>query len=750
MKKIFAFTLALMLFAGVADARKVKGSVKSGDEKLSGVIVTDGVNFTKTKKNGKFKFDIEENAEFVYIVTPSGYVADWTSGVPQFYQEAAGRNKFNFELNKTASGDTYSFIAVSDPQARNEEHFAKFAAEPVADLAKTASKLEGQAVGIILGDICWDVLPILEDYKKEIVRTGIPFYPVVGNHDHDRNAEGGDIAATAAYRKIMGPENYAFFLGDDVVIVLDNIIYSANKKYMEGYAPHVISWVKGLERLIPHDSDLYIAQHSPVRKRRLAYSQKIENANDIFDIVRGHDVIFISGHSHVNLNHEFEKGIVDHNVAAICGAWWDTEHCTDGTPRGYKVYTKKDGQLKWYYKPVDHDKDYQVEIFKPGQASKHPNSVVLNVWDWDPAWKVEWFEDGKPMGKLLPVSDYSPAFINEIRSVYHDQGKKTPDYKLPSAEHHYFAATPSQYAKNVTVSVTSRFGHSWVYNIDMSDYVDVQAHRGGAGLMPENTIEAMKHALDMGMNTLELDLQVSQDGQIVVSHDPYFHHRYAIRPDGSYVQKEDAKEYIYTMPYSEVVKYDVGSRPSEVWPEKACVKTVKPLAEDLIDFVENYTKEKGLSPVRYNIEIKSKDAAGEGQNWPTYDAFVTACCKFLHSKQLDDRLVVQSFDVRALNYMHEKYPEFILSYLVDAKAPDFETFMAKLKFTPQWLSPHHSITDEALVQKCREKGMKIVPWTVDKPEDIKRILDLKVDAIISNYPDRVLLQTRGYVFPNDK
>ena len=264
--------------------------------------------------------------------------------------------------------------------------------------------------------------------------------------------------------------------------------------------------------------------------------------------------------------------------------------------------------------------------------------------------------------------------------------------------------------------------------------------------MPENTIEAMKHALDMGVNTLELDLQISADGQIVVSHDPYFHHRYAIRPDGSYIGKDDPKEYIYRMPYSEVAKYDVGSRPSEVWPEKACVKTVKPLADELIDFVENYTKEMGYSPVRYNIEIKSKDAVGEGQNWPTYDSFVRSCALLLHSKDLGDRLVVQSFDVRALEYMEERYPEFILSYLVDAKAPDFETYMGYLEFTPQWLSPHHSITDEALVQKCREKGMKIVPWTVDNPEDIRRIIDLGVEAIISNYPDRVLEQTRGFVF----
>ena len=651
-----------------------------------------------------------------------------------------------FDLKKTAPSKDYSIVAIADPQTRTPEHFSQFAGKPLEDVCQTTKSLDGVAVGLALGDICWDEFDRIDDYKAEIVRTGIPFYPVVGNHDHELEVT-GDLKSTALYREKLGPENYAFFLGNDVVIVVDNIIYNTQKNYVEGYADHVIKWVKGLERQIPFSSDLYIAQHCPLRKW-FEDNAKIANANDLLEVVRGHKVTFISGHTHINNVLQYESNISEHNVAAICGSWWDTDHCTDGTPSGYKVFTKQDGKLSWYYKSVGHDKNHQVEVYKPGQTSMHPNSVVLNIWDWDPSWMVEWFEDGKPMGKLKPVHEYSPVYVHEINAAFAD--KKIPSYKRPKINYHYFAATPSQYAKHVTVSVENPFGKSWVYDVDMSEYIDVQAHRGGAGLMPENTIEAMKHALDMGVNTLELDLQLSKDGLVVVSHDPYFHHRYAIRPDGSYVEKDDPKEYIYTMPYSEVAKYDVGSRESEVWPGKACIKTVKPLANDLIDFVENYTKENGLSPVRYNIEIKSKDAAGEGQNWPTYDRFVTECCKFLHSKQLDDRLVVQSFDVRALNYMHEKYPEFILSYLVDANAPDFDTYMGYLKFTPQWLSPHHTITDEALVQKCREKGIKLVPWTVDKPEDIKRILDLGVEAIISNYPDRVLMQTRGYVFPKEK
>ena len=743
MKRLIVLFLSLAALCNVAEARVVSGSVTCGKKKLSDVIVTDGKNFTKTQK-GKFEFEIDDNAEFVYIVTPSGYVADWSNGVPAFYQSAEGVNKFNFELTQTPATGEYSIVAIADPQTKTLKQFNKFAGKPMADLCETTKNLDGVAVGLALGDICWDKLELLENYKKEIVRTGIPFYPVAGNHDHDLNAN-GDIATTAAYRKVMGPENYAFCLGNDVVIVVDNIIYQTKKKYDEGYADHVLAWVKGLVELLPADADLYIAQHAPVYHWDQG-QRKIVNYEKLFDIVSGHTVNFLSGHTHINNYFDYGNNIYEHNIASICGAWWDTDHCTDGTPSGYKVFTKKGNELTWYYKSVGQPKNFQVELFKMGQAPFHPNSVVVNVWDWDPQWKVEWYQDGTYMGELQPVNEISPLYAKEIHEVFAAKGEKTPNFKKSRINYHYFAATPSQYAKTVKITVKSRFGQTWSYDFDMTDYVDVQAHRGGAGRVPENTIEAMKYALDLGVNTLELDLQISKDGQVVVSHDPYFHSRYGIRPDGSYIEKDDPKEYIYTMDYELVKKYDVGSRPSTVWPEKACFPTVKPLATDLLDFVENYVKEKGYSPVRYNIEVKSKAGKGEGENWPEYQAFADACIELLMSKNLGDRLVVQCFDTRALNYMHEKYPSMIYSYLVDAKIKDFDTYMAKLNFTPTWLSPHFSIVDEALVKRCKEMGIKMVPWTVDKPEDIKRMIDLKVEAIISNYPDRLIEQTRGFFY----
>lgn len=356
--------------------------------------------------------------------------------------------------------------------------------------------------------------------------------------------------------------------------------------------------------------------------------------------------------------------------------------------------------------------DENVSVTGLGQSTSHPNAVVVNVSGISLFLDTEWYQDGVSMGSMLKLS----------KGCY--------------------MAVPSQYAESVTLVVKGLFGRKLTFEVDLTDYIDLQAHRGGAGLMPENTLEAMIAAVDMGVNTLELDLVLSADGQVVVSHDSYFHSRYSIRPDSSLVMKEEPKEWLYKLTYEDIIKYDVGSRACDVWPDKKCFPAVKPLLSELIDSVESYTESNGLSPMRYNIEVKSKAGSGEGVDWADYTVLSDACIDVLLSKQLGDRLVVQCFDTRALNYMHSEHPEVKYSYLVGAEVDDVPAALSMLDFTPTWLSPHYSITDESLVSLCREKGMRIVPWTVDNPEDIKKMIALDVDAIISNYPDRLIQQIR--------
>jgi glycerophosphoryl diester phosphodiesterase len=363
----------------------------------------------------------------------------------------------------------------------------------------------------------------------------------------------------------------------------------------------------------------------------------------------------------------------------------------------------------------------KVKIIGLGKTQCHPNSIVVTA---NKDFLAKWSEDGVNKGNMTLVKNPSSLDKKEIGSKF-------------------FMATPSQYAKKLVITIIPTKGKKWTQVYDMSSYVDVQAHRGGAGLKPENTLNSMTNAIKLGVNTLEMDMQVSKDGKVVISHDPYFHPRYSTRPNGTLVDAKDPKEYLFTMPYDSIARYEVGMRPNTVWPNQAKEKAFKPLASVLIDSVEHFTALNGYSPMRYNIEVKSKAGKGEGTLWPEYRQFVDVCIPLLLSKNLGDRLVVQCFDERALNYMHEKYPGLKLSYLVEPKDGDFETYMAKLNFTPDWLSPETSMVNKELVDKCHAKGIKVVPWTVDTPENIQKMIDCGSDAIISNYPDMLLKITRG-------
>ena len=471
---IFIFAAVISMLWGVdAFARTVTGKVVCGQQKLSNVIVTDGFKFTKTKKNGEFKMNLADSAKFVYIVTPSGYAGDWSTGAPQFYHKLDDRDTYTFDLIKTGDPSTrYNIVAVGDPQPSKDRHCDEFDGEPLEDLCQTISGLEGPTVGLVLGDVCFNVYRLMARWKQSIVRTGIPFYAVPGNHDHVHEFD-TDRKSTETYTEYFGPENYAFFIGKDVVIMLDNIIHGLRNKhkYTEGYSDEQLAWVKALLKYIPKGADIYVGQHSPTNGRAYLSGGKetdmILKGCDFLSLFEDRNVHIISGHNHINMNFQYAPNIVEHNVAAICGTWWDAYHCKDGTPRGYKVYTKKDGILTWYYKSVGKDKDFQYEIFRPGETKKNPESVVVNLWDYDRNWRVLWFEDGVHKGSMKRVKEYNPLHTAEVEATFAKKGKPVTNWKKTTKSNHYFAAKPSEGAKKITIIISNPFGKEWVENINL-------------------------------------------------------------------------------------------------------------------------------------------------------------------------------------------------------------------------------------------------------------------------------------------
>jgi len=254
--------------------------------------------------------------------------------------------------------------------------------------------------------------------------------------------------------------------------------------------------------------------------------------------------------------------------------------------------------------------------------------------------------------------------------------------------------------------------------------------------MPENTIPAMITALDLGVTTLEMDAVVSKDNKIVVSHEPWFEAEITTKPDGSFIKPAEAMQYnIFQMNYDEIVKYDVGMKPHPRFPQQQKIKAIKPLLADLFDSVAESMKIRRRPLPYFNIETKCLPA-GDNKFHPKPAEFVELLMAVIKERQLEERVIIQSFDFRTLKYLHEKYPSIKTAMLIeDSDVNDFEGQLKRLGYTPQIYSPNHTLVDDELVKQCHDKGMKIIPWTVNDKKQINKLKKMGVDGIITDYPD---------------
>jgi glycerophosphoryl diester phosphodiesterase len=266
--------------------------------------------------------------------------------------------------------------------------------------------------------------------------------------------------------------------------------------------------------------------------------------------------------------------------------------------------------------------------------------------------------------------------------------------------------------------------------------LDKQGHRGCRGLFPENTIPGFLNAIDLGVTTLEMDAVITKDNQVILSHEPFFNHEISTLPDGKYINETEEKEFnIYKMKYSEVTRYDVGQKPHPRFPQQQKIKAVKPLLSDVIDAVEMYAKAKLKKPLFYNIETKTQPQT-DGVFHPEPKDFVEMLMKVILQKKIEDRVIIQSFDRRTLQYLHQKYPTITTALLVeDFDKKDFENQIADLGFLPSIYSPAQELVTQKLIQECHQKSVKLIPWTVNNPKKIKEFIAMGVDGIISDYPN---------------
>ena len=260
-------------------------------------------------------------------------------------------------------------------------------------------------------------------------------------------------------------------------------------------------------------------------------------------------------------------------------------------------------------------------------------------------------------------------------------------------------------------------------------------HRGSRGFMPENTIPAMIKAIEDGANIIEVDVHVTKDNKVIVYHDASFNPDYTTMPDGSEIPVAERKKYtFYQMLYSDIRPFVIGMKPYPLFPQQQRLATYTPLLAELIDSVEAYTKATKRPAVSYLIEVKSSEKT-DGFEQPAPEEFMRLMMAELKPLRLGKRMIVQSFDMRPLQVLHKQYPKLALGFLTgDAKMTADEN-LSRLGFNPTFYNPHFSLVNEELVKKCHAKGIRITPWTVNTLSDMKRLRQLNVDGIITDYPN---------------
>ena len=277
-------------------------------------------------------------------------------------------------------------------------------------------------------------------------------------------------------------------------------------------------------------------------------------------------------------------------------------------------------------------------------------------------------------------------------------------------------------------------------NVEKGNYVqegfDKEGHRGCRGLMPENTIPAMLYALGMGVTTLEMDISFTKDKKAILSHEPFFNHEITTKPDGSFIDEKDEKSFnIYQMTYEQVKTYDVGMKPHPRFPKQQKIKVNKPLLGDVIDAVNKDMMTRRRPFPYYNIETKTQPATDNIYH-PAPAEFVELLMAVIKEKGIEDHVIIQSFDFRTLQYLHQHYPEIKTAMLIeDFDKRGLDVQLKALGFIPSIYSPAYQLVNEELIKKCHEQNIKVIPWTVNDKLKIEELKKMGVDGIITDYPD---------------
>ncbi len=511
-----------VLIAGCSNDRKgggpstgsLTGRVASADgTPLAGVVVSDGLLITRTDADGNYALDSDKELGCVFISIPSGYMpAADACAIPRFFartEKPAGQSERHDFTLTPVDNDRHTVIAATDHHLADRESrdVAQFTADGgfIDDVKAVAAAARTPVYSVCMGDMSWDEYWhkhgfMLPDVRQLYARHDFPcpVFHAMGNHDNDPWCD-SDQAASAAFRREIGPAYYSFNLGELHYAVLDNIVY-VNTGGRQGaigkldYEVRIddrqLAWLRAdLAAVADKTAPLVIVMHAQLHwwqrgggdvAWKYAFTRGAER---LLEALAGFsEVHLITGHSHMNFR-LLNGNVREHNIAATSGTWWWTGQihddyavniCLDGSPGGYEVFEVDGRDIRWYYKGIGLSGDRQFRAYDMNEVLKNerirasgdftptgtsggmndaygPNDILVNIWGWQPDWTVRVTENGRELPGVRVVGKDPLHKIAYTRSTVPFQTAYNP---------HMWRYRASGPATSVRIEVTDSFGRT--------------------------------------------------------------------------------------------------------------------------------------------------------------------------------------------------------------------------------------------------------------------------------------------------
>lgn len=517
-----ATTLKLVFNANIPDKEgmTVKGVVYAAGVGLADVVVSDGFAVTKTDANGVYHLPSDKKSKYVFVSIPADYEVSVDKSLPLFFVRLTRAEQIveiaDFELTPV-NNDNHVVMILGDMHLANRnQDVSQFQSGFLTDVNRSILnyKNAGKKVyALTLGDMSWETYWeqnkfALPEYLREMNKINAPVFNTTGNHDNNP-AVVGDWESGGRFREVIGPSYYSFNIGKVHYVVLDNIEYLNNPVGTRNYNTTVVAdqmdWLrKDLAMIADKSTPVVIAMHAhlftnpSLSGQNETRSTRLTNAQELIDVLNAFSNVHVySGHTHLNYNARYSPSLMEHNIGVVCATWWwtgalaDNHICKDGTPGGYVIWEANGRDLRWTYKSIGQEEDYQfraydlnkVHITQAEHAPSHNpnhnnyanianpwndyildyrnpnlnNQVLINVWNYDTQWTVEVTENGTPL-TVTRVRVRDPLHIISYNAKRLNQNAvPTADF-MTTLSAHLFRVTASSPTSTLVIKVTDCFG----------------------------------------------------------------------------------------------------------------------------------------------------------------------------------------------------------------------------------------------------------------------------------------------------